>query len=77
MNTITAILEPAADGMLHLPLPAAWRGRLVRVKAELEPIPPQEPPAGTESLQGFGYLKGRIWMSPDFDKPLEDFKDCM
>ena len=27
--------------------------------------------------KGFGSLKGKIWMSPDFDEPLEDFKDYM
>lgn len=25
----------------------------------------------------FGGLKGQIWMSDDFDKPLDDFKDYM
>ena len=25
----------------------------------------------------FGGLKGQIWMSDDFDEPLEDFKDYM
>ncbi len=24
-----------------------------------------------------GKLKGKVWMSPDFDAPLEDFKDYM
>ena len=24
-----------------------------------------------------GSLPGKIWMSPDFDAPLDDFKDCM
>jgi len=24
-----------------------------------------------------GSLPGNIWMSPDFDAPLDDFKDCM
>ncbi|HEX5150934.1 MAG TPA: DUF2281 domain-containing protein [Parafilimonas sp.] len=24
-----------------------------------------------------GQLKGKVWMSPDFDAPLEDFKDYM
>jgi len=24
-----------------------------------------------------GMLKGKIWMAPDFDAPLEDFKDYM
>ena len=26
---------------------------------------------------GFGCMKGKIWMSVDFDEPLEDFKDYM
>lgn len=25
----------------------------------------------------YGILKGKIWMSPDFDEPLEDFKEYM
>jgi hypothetical protein len=37
MSTITAILEPAADGTLHLPVPEAWRHLSIRIKAELEP----------------------------------------
>jgi len=24
-----------------------------------------------------GFLKGKIWMSDDFDEPLDDFKDYM
>ena len=28
-----------------------------------------------ESL--FGIMKGKVWMSDDFDEPLEDFKDYM
>ncbi len=30
-----------------------------------------------DSLKGFGCLKGKIWMSPDFDEPLEDFQEYM
>lgn len=26
---------------------------------------------------GFGILKGKIWMSDDFDEPLEDMKEYM
>lgn len=37
MNTITAILEAAEDGALHLPVPAEWRRRPIRVRADLEP----------------------------------------
>ena len=36
MRTITAILDPHADGSLHLPLPAELRHRRVRVEATLE-----------------------------------------
>jgi hypothetical protein len=76
MSTITAILKPDADGTLHLPVPPAWGKTPVRVKAELEPLSGQEPPVA-ESLKGFGCLRGKISMAPDFDEPLEDFKDYM
>lgn len=26
---------------------------------------------------GFGILKGKLWVSEDFDEPLEDFKEYM
>ncbi|MBK9016713.1 MAG: DUF2281 domain-containing protein [Saprospiraceae bacterium] len=26
---------------------------------------------------GYGSLKGKIWMSPDFDAPLDDMKEYM
>ena len=74
MSTISAIFEPAADGTLHLPVPAAWRKLSIRVKAELEPV---AKPAAEESLKGFGCLRGKISMAADFDEPLEDFKDYM
>jgi len=47
---------------------------------------PREVPTGpviltftpkSEEKSGFGCLKGQIWMSDDFDEPLEDFKDYM
>lgn len=75
MSTISAILTPAPDGTLHLPLPAAWRGQAIRVRAELEPV--GEAPEKGSVLKGFGCLKGKLRMSPDFDEPLEDFKDYM
>lgn len=68
MSTITAIIEPSADGTLHLPVPAAWRNLSIRVKAELEPV-------GQAGLKGFGCLRGKISMAADFDAPLEDFRD--
>ena len=72
MTILTAIIEPDADGTLHLPLPSDWRHQAIRVKAELEPVRREgEPP----NLRGFGCLRGKIRMAPDFDEPLEDFKD--
>ena len=38
MSTITAILEPHADGSLHLPVPAELQHRRVRVEARLEAV---------------------------------------
>lgn len=76
MSTITAILEPDADGTLHLPLPEALRHGKVKVEAKLEPAEPQPAPLAG-SLRGFGALRGKIWMAPDFDEPLEDFKEYM
>ena len=75
MSTITTILEPDADGTLHLPVPPAWGKTPIRVKAELEPVSTVPEPPSPESLKGFGCLRGMISMSPDFDEPLEDFKD--
>jgi prevent-host-death family protein len=43
-----------------------------------------EPKAKLSAVQGHkpaeahaGSLPGKIWMSPDFDAPLDDFKDFM
>jgi hypothetical protein len=45
MSTITAILDPQPDGTLHLPLPAAWPRRRVKVVAQVDLLPeaPDEP----------------------------------
>lgn len=75
MSTITAILEPASDGTLHLPLPAAWRKLPIRIKAELEPVGTVPEPSVKPALKGFGCLRGKIRMAADFDEPLQDFKD--
>ena len=72
MSTITAILEPDADGSLHLPLPPEMRHGKVRVTATLQPA--DDIPA---TGRGFGALKGKFWMAPDFDDPLDDFKEYM
>ena len=74
MSTITAILEPDADGTLHLPVPPAWRKTPIRVKAELEPVEP----AHTRAKAGlWKELPNGFWMATDFDAPLEDFREYM
>ena len=74
MSSITVIMEPSADGTLHLPVPAEWRHQAIRVKAELDPVADM---ATTAGFRGFGCLKGKIRMEADFDAPLEDFRDYM
>lgn len=39
MSTIKALLEPHADGSLHLPLPPELRHGKVKVEASLESVP--------------------------------------
>jgi Protein of unknown function (DUF2281) len=78
MTLISTIIEPDADGTLHLPLPKAWQHQAIRVRAELEPVGAVreldcENPS--KEFKGFGCLRGKIFFSPDFDEPLEDFKD--
>lgn len=34
-------------------------------------------PYATGAQRSFGLLKGRMWMSPDFDEPLDDLKEYM
>jgi len=34
-------------------------------------------PAPQRVARKAGFLKGKIWMAPDFDEPLDDFKECM
>lgn len=48
MRTFTAILEPAADGTLHLPIPEELRGARIKVVATLEAAPDE-----TQGLFGF------------------------
>ena len=71
MNTITAILEPNADGTLHLPLPEELRHGKVKVEAKLEAANAEQKTPEPGSLKGFGALKGKIQMAPDFDEPAD------
>lgn len=71
MSTITAVLETHPDGSLHLPVPEALRHSKVKVTATLEAVPASGP------QPHFGSLAGKIWMAPDFNSPLDDFKEYM
>lgn len=65
MSTITAILEPAADGTLHLPVPEAWRHLSIRVKAEMEPAGTS--PTGSYSAEwssAFGSISDECFTPP-------------
>jgi hypothetical protein len=75
MSTITAILEPDVDGSLHLPLPADLRHGKIKVVATLLSV--ESDATGPSNRKGFGCLKGKISMAPNFDEPLDDFKDYM
>ncbi len=76
MSTITAVLEADADGTLHLPLPAELRQGKIEVTATLKPANGASAAASAPAaLNGFGCLRGQISLAPDFNEPLEDFKD--
>ena len=73
MSTITTILEPDADGTLHLPLPEELRHGKIRITATLQR-------ATEEShLARAGVWSGRqgFWMASDFDEPLDDFRESV
>jgi hypothetical protein len=60
MCTITAILEPNADGTVHLPLPSDLRNSRVRVTATLEAdIPESEQPSREMALAALKRLRER------------------
>lgn len=73
MSTLTVILEPQPDGTLHVPVPEELRNGKVKVVATFEKVDEKEEPVGRKA----GTLKGPFWMAPDFDAPLEEFKDYM
>jgi len=62
VSTITLILQPEADGTLHLPVPEELLHGKVEVIATLRPAP-----ESTDLLKA-GCLKG-FWTAPDFNEP--------
>lgn len=79
METSNAILEPNPDGTLHLPLPEGMKRGKVEVSATLKPVPAHSSTKGKRAKAGLWKSMGLedFWMSPDFDEPLEDFKEYM
>ena len=71
MSKVTAILDPQPDGSLHLPVPEELRHTKIKVTATLEPV------SGSAPRPQFGSLAGKIWTAPDFNAPLDDFKEYM
>jgi hypothetical protein len=75
MSPITAIVEAAADGTLHLPLPAELRHGKVKVVASVEPLSVAPEPAEPGSGKGFGALTGKLSMAPLFHFRTTDLID--
>ena len=68
MSTITAILEPDADGTLHLRLPAELRGGKVKVVAFIEGADAgEEGPRGRLVMGEFGR---RVLVAPEDAPPM-------
>lgn len=81
MSTIEAVFEggvfrPTAP----VSLPEGSRVTVVVVPRAADVAPPDDVEAATERPRRnpmFGALKGKMWIAPDFDEPLEEFKDYM
>jgi hypothetical protein len=58
-------------------LPMHLQAEVADFVAFLEEKIKKEKGDNTLKERQFGYFKGKIKMSPDFDEPLEDFKDYM
>jgi hypothetical protein len=56
-------------------LPEAWRRLPIRIKVEMEPSAAQAKRTAKPGL--WKNLQGTFWMAPDFNEPLEDFKEYM
>lgn len=68
------VLVPEPDGTVHLPVPAEWLNKPVKITAELE----SNKPARVECKPGLlADDPGPFWMAEDFDAPLEDFRKYM
>lgn len=58
------------------PLIGLVPGDALRVTIE-RAAPPPEGEDASPTRRKAGSARGQVWMSPDFDEPLDDFKDYM
>jgi hypothetical protein len=71
MITIEETIIVDADGRATLTLPPSVKPGPHRAVLQVD-----EAPAVTRPAPKAGCLKG-VWMAPDFDAPLEDFREYM
>ena len=72
--TITQTVDIPASRRITLEVPREAPTGKANVIIQF-PVPAAE--RATEKKPVFGCLKGQIWMSDDFDEPLDEFKDYM
>ena len=79
MSAFSAVLAPSSDGTLHVPIPENWIKQgvtAVLIKADIEPLGDINlNPEQNKALKGFGCLRGKISLAPDFDEPIAGFKE--
>jgi hypothetical protein len=64
VSLINTILKPDVDGTLHLPIPLEWRGRPIRVSANLEPVESSDS-YSTEWQELFGSIEDETFKAPE------------
>lgn len=72
MSKISMILEADAEGFLRVPLPPELRYGKLKIDADVQRIEPVE---GGVKPGIWKNLPKRVWIAPDFDAPLDDFKE--
>ena len=72
---LTITVAEAAEKLSEL-IDAALRGEEVAIVKDDKSAVKLTPTTSTKSRQP-GSAKGMVWMSDDFDEPLEEFKDYM
>jgi hypothetical protein len=70
-TVVKTVEQPLADAMPEL---AEFVGQEVEIIVVRPAVPAAEP---NEQRRRPGFAKGKLWMSDDFDAPMDDFKDYM